>query len=74
MARSQNPKRRRRHGISDYERQKIRSHQREHPHLMQKHLAIWATNTFRYKFNQSIISEILSNKFSYLDLIEIRHK
>ena len=39
---------------------------------MQKQLAIWATDTFRHKFNQSSISKILSNKYDYLNSVKLR--
>ena len=71
MARHQNSERQRRHGFSDFERQKIRAHYQSHPHLLQSQLAQWATNFFRRRINQSSISEILSNKFKHLDIAKL---
>ena len=53
---------------------KIHTYHLKQPHLIQKQLAIWATNTFCYKFNQSSISKILNNKYNYLNLVKIRHR
>ena len=71
MARHQNPERQRCHGFSDFERQKIRAHHLNYPHLLQNQLAQWATDFFRCKINQSSISEILSDKFKHLNIAKL---
>src|SRR6266576_3542209 len=45
---------------------KTRAYHAKHPHLLQKHIASWASDFLRQKINQSI-SEILSDKFNHLD-------
>jgi Fission yeast centromere protein N-terminal domain len=40
----------------------------KNPGLLQSEVARWASDFLRRKINQSLISEILSNKFKQLDL------
>lgn len=71
MARHQNSNRQRRHGFSDYERQKIRAHHQKYPGLLQQELARWASNFLHRKINQSSILEILSDKFQQLNTAKL---
>ena len=71
MARHKNPKRPRRHGFSDYERQKIRAYHQKHPNKLQKQIALWASDFLRRKISQSLISEILGDKFQKLNVAKL---
>ena len=71
MGRSRNSERPRRHGFSDFERQKIRAHHQKHPGLLQSEVARWASDFLCRKINQSSILEILSDKFKQLDLAKL---
>ena len=74
MAKHQNSERQRRHGFSDFKRQKIHIHYQSHPHLLQNQLAQWATNFFCCKINQSLISKILSDKFKHFNIAKLPHR
>ncbi|OCK99278.1 uncharacterized protein K441DRAFT_652695 [Cenococcum geophilum 1.58] len=71
MGRSRNSERPRRHGFSDFKRQKIRAYHQKHPGLLQLEVTRWVSNFLRQKINQSLISEILSDKFKQLNLAKL---
>lgn len=61
---------RKRHPVTELERQKIRKYQQDHPGVSQRKIAAWASNEFKRKINQSIVSTTVTtkgDKYDYLD-------
>ena len=60
----------RRRALTNTERLVIRKRNKSHPPAHQQDLADWFTKETGYKINQSMISKILSDTYSYLDNLE----
>lgn len=61
---------RKRHPVTELERQKIRKYQQDHPGVSQRKIATWASNELGRKISQSIVSSTVgtkSDRYDYLD-------
>lgn len=64
---SKDPNRKRRHAVSDYERQQIRQYKKQNPGLTNQDVANWAGDKFGRKIDLTIVHRAMDHKYKSLD-------